>query len=247
MKRVWTPKMLNRLREQYPNANLDTLAKELGVTKNAVKTKAVIIGVKRATRFWVWSEERTKKLIELYPEHTNREIAEILGVSEGSVSIQAFDLRLFKSEDFHRRKREAGMFKKGDTPPNKGKKWGEFMSPQGQENSRKTTFKKGNIPPNHRQVGSERITRDGYIEIKIQEPNVFKFKHRVIWEEHNGPTPRGYNIQFRDKNPLNCSIDNLYMISRSEQMNENTIMRYPESLRTAIKRVSKIERLIRQQ
>lgn len=247
MKKVWTPEMLNRLREQYPTADLDTLAKELGVTKNAVKTKAVVIGVKRASRFWVWSEERTKRLIELYPEHTNREIAEVLGVSESSVSIQAFDLRLFKSEDFHRRKREAGMFKKGCAPPNKGKKWDEFMSPQGQENSRKTTFKKGNIPPNHRQVGSERITRDGYIEIKIQEPNVFKLKHRIIWEEHNGPIPKGYNIQFRDKNPLNCSIDNLYMISRSEQMNENTIMRYPENLRTAIKRVSKIKKLINQQ
>lgn len=246
MKRVWTPDMLNRLREQYPTANLDVLAMELGVTKNAVKTKAVAIGVKRASRFWVWSEERTKKLIELYPEHTNREIAEILGVSESSVSIQAFDLRLFKSEDFHRRKREGTQFRKGDTPPNKGKKRGEFMSPQGQENSRKTTFKKGNIPPNHRQVGSERITRDGYIEVKTQEPNVFKLKHRVIWEEHNGPIPKGHNIQFRDKNPLNCSIDNLYMISRSKQINENTIMRYPENLRTAIKRVSKIKKLINQ-
>lgn len=82
MKRVWTPDMLNRLREQYPTANLDTLAKELGVTKNAVKTKAVVIGVQRATKYWVWSEERTAKLIELYPEHTNREIAEILGVSD---------------------------------------------------------------------------------------------------------------------------------------------------------------------
>lgn len=239
--------MLNRLREQYPTANLDALAKELGVTKNAVKTKAVVIGVQRATRFWVWSEERTNKLIELYPEHTNREIAEVLGVSEGSVSIQAFDLRLFKSEDFHRRKREAGMFKKGCAPPNKGKKWSEYMSKEMQENSRKTTFKKGNIPPNHRQVGSERITRDGYIEIKIQEPNVFKFKHRVIWEEHNGTIPKGHNIQFRDKNPLNCTIENLYMISRSKQINENTIMRYPENLRTAIKRVSKIKKLINQQ
>ena len=239
--------MLNRLREQYPTADLDVLAKELGVTRNAVKTKAVVIGVKRASRFWVWSEERTKRLIELYPEHTNKEIAEILGVSESSISIQAFDLRLFKSEDFHRRKREGTQFRKGNTPPNKGKKWSEYMSKEMQEKSRKTTFKKGNIPPNHRQVGSERITRDGYIEVKTQEPNVFKLKHRLIWEEHNGPIPKGYNIQFRDKNPLNCSIENLYMISRSMQMSENTIMRYPESLRTAIKRVSKIKKLINQQ
>jgi len=239
--------MLNRLREQYPTADLDVLAKELGVTKNAVKTKAVIIGVKRATRYWVWTEERKTILIELYPEHTNREIAEILGVSESSINAQAFILNLFKSEDFHRRKREAGMFKKGDTPPNKGKKWGEFMSLKSQENSRKTTFQKGHKPPNHKPVGYQRITVDGYIEVKTQEPNVFNLKHRLIWEAHNGPIPKGHNIQFRDKNPLNCTIENLYMISRSKQISENTIMRYPENLRTAIKRVSKIKKLINQQ
>ena len=106
MKRVWTPKMLEKLRAEYPTADLDALVKKLGVSRNAIKTKAVILGVKRASRRWVWSEERTNKLIELYPEHTNKEIAKILGVSESSVSIQAFDLRLLKSEDFHRRKRE---------------------------------------------------------------------------------------------------------------------------------------------
>lgn len=239
--------MLNRLREQYPTADLDVLAKELGVTRNAVKRKAVVIGAKRASRFWVWSEERKSKLIELYPEHTNKEIAEILGVSESSVSIQAFDLRLFKSEDFHRRKREGTQYRKGNTPTNKGKKWNEFMSHEGQQNSRKTTFKKGHTPKNHKPVGYQRITIDGYIEVKTQEPNVFKLKHRLIWEEHNGQIPKGYNIQFRDRNPLNCTIENLYMISRSKQINENTIMRYPESLRTAIKRVSKIKKLINQQ
>lgn len=239
--------MLKKLRAEYPTANLDVLAKELGVTKNAIKTKAVIIGVKRASRFWVWTEERKSKLIELYPEHTNRELAEILGVSESSINAQAFILNLFKSEDFHRRKREGTQFRKGNTPPNKGKKWDEYMSKEMQENSRKTTFKKGHTPKNHKPVGYQRITVDGYIEVKTQEPNVFKLKHRIIWEEHNGPIPKGYNIQFRDRNPLNCSIENLYMISRSEQMSENTIMRYPEKLRTAIKRVSKIKKLINQQ
>lgn len=247
MRKVWTSKMLNKLKAEYPTANLDTLAKELGVTRNAIKTKANLIGLKRAAKQWVWSEERIKKLIKLYPEHTNRELAEILGVSESSVMLRAFHLRLFKSADFHRRKREATQFKKGLIPANKGKKWNEFMSHEGQLNSRKTTFKKGNIPPNHKPVGYERFTKDGYIEVKVRETNVFKLKHRYIWEQQNGTIPRGCNIQFKDGNRLNCSIENLYMISRTDQVAKNSIIRYPVNIRTAIRRVSKIKKLIAQQ
>ena len=43
-----------------------------------------------------------------------------------------------------------GQFVKGQTSFNKGKKWSEYMSEEGQKNSRKTTFKKGNIPANRR-------------------------------------------------------------------------------------------------
>lgn len=137
-------------------------------------------------------------------------------------------------------------FKKGHTPANKGKKWDEFMSKEGQKNSRKTTFKKGHASHNRKPVGYERINVDGYIEVKASEPRTFKLKHRVIWEQHHGKIPAGYNIQFRDKNPLNCTIENLYIISRKEQINQNTIMRYPNELRTAIKRISKLKKLINQ-
>lgn len=246
MRRVWTPKMLEKLRAEYPTADLDALAKKLVVSRNAIKTKATILKLRRAAKQWVWSEERTKRLIELYPEHTNREIAETLGVSESSVMLRAFNLRLFKSADFHRRKREATQFKKGLIPANKGKKWNEFMSHEGQQNSRKTTFKKGNIPPNHKPVGYERFTKDGYIEVKVKETNIFRLKHRYIWEQHNGPIPKGCNIQFKDGNRLNCSIENLYMISRTDQVANNSIIRYPVNIRTAIRRVSKINKLIKQ-
>ncbi len=38
-----------------------------------------------------------------------------------------------------------GRFPKGHIPANKGKKWDEFMSQEGQANSRKTQFKAGEI------------------------------------------------------------------------------------------------------
>lgn len=194
----------------------------------------------------IWSEKMKTFLKELYPEHTNAEIAKILNISESSVSAQAFKLKLFKTEEFHREKRKATQFQKGNISHNKGKKWDEFMSKEGQKNSRKTTFKKGHASHNRKPVGYERINVDGYIEVKASEPRTFKLKHRVIWEQHHGKIPAGYNIQFRDKNPLNCTIENLYIISRKEQINQNTIMRYPNELRTAIKRISKLKKLINQ-
>ena len=246
MKKVWTERMIRVLRREYPTADLDALASKLGVSRDAVKTKATLLKVKRASREWVWNDKKRATLIALYPEHTNAEIAKMLNVTESSVSVQAFKLRLFKTEDFHKRMRQRTQFQKGRTPENKGKKWDAFMSKNGQEGSRKTTFKKGNIPPNHKEVGYERMTRDGYIEVKVSEPNMFKLKHRLIWEQHNGKIPHGCNIQFHDNNRLNCNIENLYIISRREQISQNTIMRYPNELRTAIKRVSKIKRLIKE-
>ena len=44
-------------------------------------------------------------------------------------------------------------------------------------------FAKGNVPPNHRPVGSERISKDGYIEVKVAEPNKWRLKQRVVYEE----------------------------------------------------------------
>lgn len=101
-----------------------------------------------------------------------------------------------------------GFFQKGHVPFNAGTK-GVMKSNSG-------TFKKGNIPVNHKPVGSERVNVEGYIEIKIAEPNVWSLKQRVIYEKEHGPIPEGHNVRFRDANRLNCSIDNLFLVNNSE-------------------------------
>lgn len=134
------------------------------------------------------------------------------------------------------------QFKKGFVPANKGKK----MPPEVYAKCAGTMFKKGQNPINHREVGSERIDRDGYIMIKVAEPNKWKLKHRLVWEQANGPIPKGYNIQFRDGNKLNLDIDNLYMISRKEQFEQqNSIYaRYPEQLISLIRTRATLKRQI---
>ena len=136
----------------------------------------------------------------------------------------------------------AHRFKKGSVPPNKGKK----MSPEVYEKVKETMFKKGNSPVNHREVGSERINVDGYIEIKVAEPNVWRLKHRIIWEQHNGVIPAGYNVQFKNRNTQDCRIENLYIISKAEQMRtENSLVaRYPKEVQEVIRLKGVVNRVI---
>ena len=136
----------------------------------------------------------------------------------------------------------AHRFKKGSIPPNKGKK----MSPEVYEKVKETMFKKGNSPVNHREVGSERINVDGYIETKVAEPNVWKLKHRIVWEQHNGVIPAGYNVQFKNHNTQDCRIENLYLISKAEQMRtENSLIaKYPKELQDVIRLKGVVNRQI---
>ena len=114
-----------------------------------------------------------------------------------------------------------GQFVKGHKTWNKGTK--------GLTKANKTSFKKGNIPHNHRPVGSERITVDGFVEVKIAEPNKWDLKSRVIYRKHYGEVPKGHTIIYLDGNKLNLEISNLKAISRAEEliMNKNNL-RYEE-------------------
>ncbi|MDU4326945.1 MAG: HNH endonuclease signature motif containing protein [Clostridium celatum] len=99
-------------------------------------------------------------------------------------------------------------FKKGDEPFNKGTKG--ICKPN------KTSFKKGNTPYNTLPVGSEAIRDDGYIQVKIAEPNKWELKQRLIYEQYKGKIPKGYKVLFGDGNKRNFSIENLILVSNKQ-------------------------------
>lgn len=110
-----------------------------------------------------------------------------------------------------------GRFEKGQVPFNKGRKG---MCAKGCE---KTWFQKGHLPHNTKPIGYERITRDGYVEVKVaMRPSRkdcndnFILKHRLVWEQANGPIPKGYVVTFKDGNKRNFDLDNLALISMAE-------------------------------
>ena len=82
-------------------------------------------------------------------------------------------------------------------------------------------FKKGNISFNNVPVGTERIAKDGYIEIKVKDGNLNKnwqSKHRYIYEQHHGKIPKGFKVIFADSNRRNFDISNLILVSDSEEL-----------------------------
>ncbi len=106
-----------------------------------------------------------------------------------------------------------GYFPKGNIPFNKGTHIGGWEP---------TQFKKGSIPPNRLPIGSERIdSKDGYTYVKIQDGHLnknWKLKHVLIWEEQNGPVPKGHNVIFGDRDNSNFDINNLIMVSKQQML-----------------------------
>ncbi|MDX7990843.1 HNH endonuclease signature motif containing protein [Xenorhabdus littoralis] len=102
----------------------------------------------------------------------------------------------------------SGQFCKGNRPFNTGTKG--LCKPNA------GSFKQGQPAWNKRDVGAERINVDGYTELKVAEPNIWRPKHHVIWEKHHGKRPKGTLLTFKDGDPQNCQIDNLLMITHKE-------------------------------
>jgi hypothetical protein len=125
------------------------------------------------------------------------------------------------------------QFPKGNVPWNKGMKGIAF-------GGKETRFKKGTVPHNHKSVASERIDEDGYTYIKIQEPRKWVLKHRYIYEQHHGTLEPHMIVTFIDKNISNFSIDNLEAITKVENMQRNTITKYPKPIRDTIKTLNKL-------
>lgn len=103
-----------------------------------------------------------------------------------------------------------GRFEKGHEPYNKGKKG---SCPAGCE---KGWFEKGHMPQTHKPVGTESLRADGYWWVKVAEPNKWREKHVLVWEEAHGKRPHNHNIIFLDGNRSNFSLENLRLVTKAE-------------------------------
>lgn len=73
-------------------------------------------------------------------------------------------------------------------------------------------------------VGTVRIRtrhkRDGVQRayVKIAEPNVWVLRAHHVWEQVNGPIPRGMGIHHADEDKLNDDIDNLGLVTKARHI-----------------------------
>ena len=157
-----------------------------------------------------YTDEMKQFILDNYKGRYNQELADLFN-QKFNTNVTSRTIKSYKANN-KLNSGLSGKFRKGQTPHNKGKK----MPKEVYEKVKHTMFANGNVPPNHRPVGSERISKDGYIEVKVAEPNKWRLKQRVVYEEAKGKIPEGCTIIFLDGNKQNCNIDNLRCITRSE-------------------------------
>lgn len=115
-----------------------------------------------------------------------------------------------------------GQFLKGQVPHNLGK-----PCPPGRggnhPNARKTQFKKGQrrgvAVKLYKPIGTERFSKEGYLERKIHDgmplQSRWRAVHLIEWEAINGPVPEGYALKCLDGDRRNVDPANWEAIPRA--------------------------------
>lgn len=192
-----------------------------------------------------WTPVMLQQLREWYPHHTTAVVAGALDVSEYAVNNKAQTLGLRKSAE-HMASDRAGRIQKGRQDPRMQatqfkpgqKSWsaGTKGVVGVQPNCRATQFKPGNRPQTWVPVGSYRIVPGGsdrttlMLERKVNDlpgPNHVRWHpvHRLVWEEANGPVPKGHIVVFKPGMRTTVleeiTLDRLELVSRAEHARRN--------------------------
>ena len=68
------------------------------------------------------------------------------------------------------------------------------------------------------------ITRNGYYQVCLWKQSTQKhyFVHRLVWEAFNGKIPEGIEVNHIDENPLNNKLENLNLLTHTDNINWGT-------------------------
>lgn len=242
---IYSPEMLAFIAASYRKCSVESTAElfnaAFGTQKTPQQIKAVIknnkftcgrtTGALNKGRFLLFNAEQIAFIKTEYKHHSIIDVTHKLNAQFGT----AFTTQQVKTftKNHGITSGRTGRFEPGIKVWNAGLKgWcagGKSVD---------TQFKKGVTPLNHRPVGSERIdNKDGYIWIKVAEPNQWALKHRVVWESVNGPVPKDMMLWFKDNDRLNCDPDNLMLVTRAQNavVNKLGLSKLPaDSKQTAV-------------
>lgn len=200
-------------------------------------------------RFTPFTKSQERKILAEYLCKPTKKLAEELNCSFGRIRRFLENRDLVIPDATIEQWKRMSQFKKGDAPVNKGKKMEDFLSPETIAKFRSYQFKKGNIPHNAKKEGDGAISirKDSkghfYKYIRISKAK-WELLHRQIWQQHHGEIPDGHVIIFKDKDSMNCCIDNLEMISMEEHMLRNSKHDYPEEIVPTLALINRLEKTI---
>lgn len=189
-----------------------------------------------------WTKDKIDKLREMYVDTGIHEICKYFNATKSQIYCAAQTNGIKRSKEWMYKKvyvvkpNIPTQFKVGHESWNKGKKM-----PKGWGGN--TSFKKGHKPHNWKPEGTERINRDGYIEIKRN--GKYRPKQRVLYEEYHGvKVPNMDLVIFEDGDRNNFAIENLKVITRQEHMNRNHWINLPKEVQEVIHLKKTITKLI---
>lgn len=98
-----------------------------------------------------------------------------------------------------------------------------------------TRFKKGAPPGNKQEIGALRINSMGDLDIKFGPgARDWLCMRRFVWEQAYGPIPPGMCIVAKNGDGDDTRLENLEMLTRSENIRRNLLNRYPKELRNVM-------------
>lgn len=171
-----------------------------------------------------FNEDQKDFLFSYIPGHYRKEIRDEFNRRFPDTPITVMQVKGFIQRN-HLNTGITGHFPKGHQPPNKGKK----ISADQYEKMKATMFKKGQIPHNKKPVGSTRLNVEGYIEIKVAEPNKYVLEQRYVWEQAHGPIPKDHVLLHRNGVKHDNRLENLMLLSRSELIRLNQSQLYSDN------------------
>lgn len=219
-----------------------SIGKKIGVSEGVVRREYVKKGItiSKSLTFKFRSEkmsartkvtpEQDEEIKRLYLEVPVKRLAKMLGIGDTCLRIRLRQLNLIIPKEIINKRIKESRFYKNQPSWNKGLKWDDFMSPEGQMKSLTRTFKNKRLPHNtigiigHITIRSKKDGSEAYKYVCVSiKPFRWELYHRSIWEKQYGKIPENYTLWFIDGDTMNCVLENLECISKAENLRRNNL------------------------
>lgn len=218
--REYTKQEIDYIKKHYKSKTYKQIANELGRSTKSVNGKARQLGLtkkKIIIKNRVWTKEKDAELARIYPFKSNKEVADLLNLTVRAIQSRAKHLCLYKDPSF---------VKNG-------------------------LYKKGNLPHSTRPIGYVRHTLDGpMIKIANSRTKADWITYQLyVWLSAGNKMPQdGYFVRLKPeyKNLPYEQWESRHMalVNRRQNLEKNTIHRYPKEVVSAIQLLSSLRKQI---